>query len=144
MMDIARQTVEFLYEETGSIPSDLHLPTLDEIKEDIVKFSIDRLRKGTVVVIKQEVSSAPASPPVGGASVGGATAAATADSAGLPKFAVPSMLKTFGLTGTVLDVDQVFIIAPFIMTIFYELAVKTGILVVFLFFFWFCVKKRPQ
>ena len=100
MMDIARQTVEFLYEDTGSIPQDLHLPTLEEIKEDVVKFSIDRLRKGTMVVIKQESLSTPAT------IVGGATTA-DSDPASLPKFAVPSMLKTFGLTGTVLDIDQV-------------------------------------
>ncbi|WAR02868.1 HECD4-like protein [Mya arenaria] len=88
MTDIARQTVEFLYEENGGMPRDLHLPTIEDIKEDLAKFTIDRVRKGTTVVIKD---------PTGGS--------ATATQV-LPKFAVRSMLKTFGLTGTVLDVES--------------------------------------
>jgi E3 ubiquitin-protein ligase HECTD4 len=52
MTDIARQTVEFLYEENGGIPRDLHLPTTEDIKEDLAKFTIERVRKGTVVVIR--------------------------------------------------------------------------------------------
>ena len=89
MTDIARQTVEFLYEENGGMPRDLHLPTIDDIKEDLAKFTIDRVRKGTTVVIRD---------PKGTGS--GATTL-------LPKYAVRSMLKTFGLTGTVLDIDNV-------------------------------------
>lgn len=90
MTDIARQTVEFLYEENGGMPRDLHLPTMEDIKDELAKFTIDRLHKGTVVVIKtlpQQTS------PTG--------------TILLPKFAVRSMLKTFGLMGVVLDIDQV-------------------------------------
>ena len=46
MVDIARQTVEFLYEENGGMPRDLHLPTIDDIKEELAKFTIERVRKG--------------------------------------------------------------------------------------------------
>ena len=87
MSDIAHQTVEFLYEENGGIPRDLHLPTLDDIREELSKFTIECVRKGTTVVIKMPTGA------------GGATV--------LPKFAIRGMLKTFGLTGFVLDVDQV-------------------------------------
>lgn len=89
MTDIARQTVEFLYEENGGIPRDLQLPTIEDIKEDLAKFTIDRVKKGTTVIIRTP---------------SGLSAHATTQ---LPKFAVRSMLKTFGLTGTVLDVDTV-------------------------------------
>ena len=87
MSDIAHQTVEFLYEENGGIPRDLHLPTLDDIRDELSKFTIECVRKGTTVVIKMPTGA------------GGATV--------LPKFAIRGMLKTFGLTGFVLDVDQV-------------------------------------
>ena len=46
MTDIARQTVEFLYEENGGIPRDLHLPTLDDVKEEHNKVTADRIKKG--------------------------------------------------------------------------------------------------
>ena len=46
MVDIARQTVEFLYEENGGMPRDLHLPTIDDIREEAAKFTIERVRKG--------------------------------------------------------------------------------------------------
>ena len=85
MTDIARQTVEFLYEENGGMPRDLHLPTIDDIREELAKFTIERVRKGTTVVIRT---------PSTGSSV-------------LPKYAIRGMMKTFGLTGVVLDVDQV-------------------------------------
>ncbi len=85
MTDIARQTVEFLYEENGGMPRDLHLPTIDDIKDELAKFTIERVRKGTTVVIRAAVAGGPV----------------------LLKFAVRGMLKTFGLTGVVLDVDQV-------------------------------------
>ena len=94
MTDIARQTVEFLYEENGGMPRDLHLPTIDDIKKELAKFTIERVRKGTIVVIR--------TPP--GSLVSGTTV--------LPKFSVRGMLKTFGLTGVVLDVDQVGSINP--------------------------------
>lgn len=48
MVDIARQTVEFLYEENGGIPRDLYLPTIEDIKDEANKFTIDKVRKGTV------------------------------------------------------------------------------------------------
>ncbi|XP_025090246.1 probable E3 ubiquitin-protein ligase HECTD4 isoform X2 [Pomacea canaliculata] len=88
MTDIARQTVEFLYEENGGIPRDLHLPTIEDIREDLAKFTIERVKKGTTVIIRTPVSLTTM------------TGAAL-----LPKFAVRAMLKTFGLAGTVLDVD---------------------------------------
>lgn len=47
MVDIARQTVEFLYEENGGIPRDLYLPTIEDIKDEASKFTIDKVRKGT-------------------------------------------------------------------------------------------------
>ena len=47
MVDIARQTVEFLYEENCDIPRDLHLPTIEDIREELAKFTIERVRKGT-------------------------------------------------------------------------------------------------
>ncbi|KAL8604631.1 hypothetical protein ACOMHN_013411 [Nucella lapillus] len=88
MTDIARQTVEFLYEENGGVPRDLHLPTIEDIREDLAKFTIERVKKGTTVIIRTPASLSSSS----GASL-------------LPKFAVRAMLKTFGLTGTVLDID---------------------------------------
>ena len=90
MTDIARQTVEFLYEENGGMPRDLNLPTIDDIKDELAKFTIERVRKGTIVVIRMPSSS------------NNSTGTLV-----LPKFAVRGMLKTFGLTGVVLDVDQV-------------------------------------
>ena len=89
MTDIARQTVEFLYEENGGMPRDLHLPTIDDIKEELAKFTIERVRKGTTVVIRTCGLTGPSGTTV------------------LPKFAVRGMLKTFGLMGMVLDVDTV-------------------------------------
>lgn len=46
MVDIARQTVEFLYEENGGVPRDLYLPTIEDIKDEANKFTIDKVRKG--------------------------------------------------------------------------------------------------
>ena len=89
MTDIARQTVEFLYEENGGIPRDLHLPTIEDIKEELAKFTIDHIHKGITVVIRTPDTHQSATTTV------------------LPKFAVRGMMKTFGLTGIVLDVDQV-------------------------------------
>ncbi|XP_064424272.1 probable E3 ubiquitin-protein ligase HECTD4 [Latimeria chalumnae] len=92
MVDIARQTVEFLYEENGGIPRDLYLPTIEDIKDEANKFTIDKVRKGLTVVIRS-----PDSNNVSNSAVGTA----------LPKFAIRGMLKTFGLHGVVLDVDSV-------------------------------------
>ncbi|XP_049722943.1 probable E3 ubiquitin-protein ligase HECTD4 isoform X3 [Elephas maximus indicus] len=92
MVDIARQTVEFLYEENGGIPRDLYLPTIEDIKDEANKFTIDKVRKGLTVVTRSPDSNNVASTTVGTA---------------LPKFAIRGMLKTFGLHGVVLDVDSV-------------------------------------
>uniref|UniRef100_A0A8B9QIM2 HECT domain E3 ubiquitin protein ligase 4 n=1 Tax=Apteryx owenii TaxID=8824 RepID=A0A8B9QIM2_APTOW len=92
MVDIARQTVEFLYEENGGIPRDLYLPTIEDIKDEANKFTIDKVRKGLTVVTRSPDSNNVASNAVGTA---------------LPKFAIRGMLKTFGLHGVVLDVDSV-------------------------------------
>lgn len=51
MVDIARQTVEFLYEENGGIPRDLYLPTIEDIKDEANKFTTDKVRKGTVKLL---------------------------------------------------------------------------------------------
>uniref|UniRef100_A0A671K5X4 Probable E3 ubiquitin-protein ligase HECTD4 n=1 Tax=Sinocyclocheilus anshuiensis TaxID=1608454 RepID=A0A671K5X4_9TELE len=88
MVDIARQTVEFLYEENGGIPRDLYLPTIEDIKDEANKFTIDKVRKGLTVGIR--------------CPEGNNTSSSTA----LPKFAIRGMLKTFGLHGVVLDVDS--------------------------------------
>ncbi|KAG5840241.1 hypothetical protein ANANG_G00186730 [Anguilla anguilla] len=82
MVDIARQTVEFLYEENGGIPRDLYLPTIEDIKDEANKFTIDKVRKGLTVVIRCPDSNNTNS------STGGTA---------LPKFAIRGMLKTFGL-----------------------------------------------
>ena len=84
MADIARQTVEFLYEENGGIPRDLHLPTLENVKAQLSKLSIDRIRKSQAVFISRN---------------------SDLDLTHLPKYCVPLMLKTFGLPGEVLEVD---------------------------------------
>ena len=78
MENIARETVEFLYEENGGAPGDLHFPNMEEIKADLQKFSIGHLQSGSVVVISKEL-------PHG----------------------VKTMEKTAGLTGTVVSVDKV-------------------------------------
>uniref|UniRef100_A0A8D0KTR4 HECT domain E3 ubiquitin protein ligase 4 n=1 Tax=Strix occidentalis caurina TaxID=311401 RepID=A0A8D0KTR4_STROC len=92
MVDIARQTVEFLYEENGGIPRDLYLPTIEDIKDEANKFTIDKVRKGLTVVTRSPDSNNVTSSAVGTA---------------LPKFAIRGMLKTFGQHGVVLDVDSV-------------------------------------
>ncbi|KAK7934210.1 hypothetical protein WMY93_005106 [Mugilogobius chulae] len=84
MVDIARQTVEFLYEENGGIPRDLYLPTIEDIKDEANKFTIDKVRKGLTVVIRCPDSNNTSS------TIGGTA---------LPKFAIRGMLKTFGLHG---------------------------------------------
>ncbi|TSW08319.1 putative E3 ubiquitin-protein ligase HECTD4 [Bagarius yarrelli] len=90
MVDIARQTVEFLYEENGGIPRDLYLPNIEDIKDEASKFTTDKVRKGLTVIIRcPECNNT-------GSSIGGTA---------LPKFAIRGMLKTFGLYGTVLDID---------------------------------------
>nr|XP_015221532.1 PREDICTED: probable E3 ubiquitin-protein ligase HECTD4 [Lepisosteus oculatus] len=91
MVDIARQTVEFLYEENGGIPRDLYLPTIEDIKDEANKFTIDKVRKGLTVVIRCPDSN---------------NTNSTTGGTALPKFAIRGMLKTFGLHGVVLDVDS--------------------------------------
>ncbi|KAM7332053.1 hypothetical protein ACRRTK_008761 [Alexandromys fortis] len=101
MVDIARQTVEFLYEENGGIPRDLYLPTIEDIKDEANKFTIDKVRKGfafaSSLLCLTVVTRSPDSSNVASSTVGTA----------LPKFAIRGMLKTFGLHGVVLDVDSV-------------------------------------
>lgn len=55
MVDIARQTVEFLYEENGGIPRDLYLPTIEDIKDEANKFTIDKVRKGSACLLTSPV-----------------------------------------------------------------------------------------
>lgn len=81
MESIAQETVEFLYEENGGIPKDLHLPTMDDVKAELGKFTISRVRKGSAVVIQKELPYA--------------------------RCGVRTMQKTQGLTGIVLSVDEV-------------------------------------
>ena len=81
MESIAQETVEFLYEENGGIPKDLHLPTMDDVKAELGKFTISRVRKGSAVVVQRELPYA--------------------------RCGVRTMQKTQGLTGIVLDVDEV-------------------------------------
>ncbi len=80
MGSIAQETVEFLYEENGGIPRDLHLPTMEDVKADLGKFTISHVKKGSVVVIQKELPYA---------RCGGRT-----------------LQKTQGLTGIVLDVCE--------------------------------------
>lgn len=80
MESIAQETVEFLYEENGGIPRDLHLPTMDDVKADLGKFTISHVKKGSVVVIQKELPYS---------RCGGRM-----------------LQKTQGLTGIVLDVDE--------------------------------------
>ncbi|XP_039677899.1 probable E3 ubiquitin-protein ligase HECTD4 [Perca fluviatilis] len=54
MVDIARQTVEFLYEENGGIPRDLYLPTIEDIKDEANKFTIDKVCKGLTPLSGQQ------------------------------------------------------------------------------------------
>ena len=51
MIDIAKQTVEFLYEENGGLPTDLKLPDVDDVKKDLLTLSIEKLRPGMIVCI---------------------------------------------------------------------------------------------
>ena len=55
MADIARQTVEFLYEDTGGVPRDLLLPGLEEMKEQQSLLQLHLLRRGQEVLVRREV-----------------------------------------------------------------------------------------
>ena len=81
METIAQETVEFLYEENGGMPKDLVLPTMDNVKAELGKFTIDKVKKGSAVVVQKEIPC--------------------------NRFGVRTMLKTQGLTGIVLAVDEV-------------------------------------
>ena len=74
--------------------SDLHLPTIDDIREELARFTIDRIRKGTSVAIRVPASSSQ-------------TSALPMPSADLPNSAARAILKTCGLTGQVVEVDRV-------------------------------------
>jgi E3 ubiquitin-protein ligase HECTD4 len=80
MEGIAQETVEFLYEENGGIPKDLHLPTMDDVKAELGKFTISKVRKSMAVVVQKDLPYA--------------------------RCGVRSMQKTQGLTGIVLDIDE--------------------------------------
>ena len=80
METIAQETVEFLYEENGGIPRDLHLPTMDDVKADLGKFTISRVKKDSVVVVQKDLP--------------------------YMRFMGRTMQKTQGLMGIVLDVDE--------------------------------------
>lgn len=134
MVDIARQTVEFLYEENGGIPRDLYLPTIEDIKDEANKFTIDKVRKGAFPYASKLSSNLH----LNSLNVTHATKLfhhgirltsmiicfntgltvvircpdsnntnSTTGGTALPKFAIRGMLKTFGLHGVVLDVDSV-------------------------------------
>ena len=75
MIDIAKQTVEFLYEENGGVPNDLRLPDIDDVKKDLLTLSIEELRPGMIVDISVHDVQ--------------------------PLFACKQQLKTFGLEGEV-------------------------------------------
>ena len=81
MIDIAKQTVEFLYEENGGIPSDLKLPDLDDVKKDMLSLSVDKLRPRMIVSINEQDLP-------------------------LPMFACKQQMKTFGLEGQIITVDK--------------------------------------
>ena len=51
MESIAQETVEFLY----GLPRDLHFPTMDDVKSDLDKFTISRVKKGSAVVVQKEL-----------------------------------------------------------------------------------------
>ena len=81
MEDIALQTVEFLYEENGGLPRDLVFPTLEDVKRDADKLTVDHCKKGLAVVIASEIN--------------------------VSRCGVRPMSKTLGLIGNVLLVDKV-------------------------------------
>jgi len=85
MADIARQTVEFLYEENGGIPRDMHLPTLEDVKAEMSKFTIEKLKRGQQVLITELGKDDPPQ-----------------------KYCIPAMMKTFGLVGEVLEIDTTY------------------------------------
>ncbi len=80
MIDIAKQTVEFLYEENGGVPADLRLPDIDDVKKDLLTLSIEKLRPGMIVEISGENEVQPI-------------------------FACQHQFKTFGLEGEVVQTD---------------------------------------
>ena len=81
MIDIARQTIDFLYEDIGGIPKDLKLPTLLDIKEAQQKLSIEQVKIGLKVYIPKIKK--------------------------LPTYCVPVMDQTFGLYGEVVNIDSI-------------------------------------
>ena len=51
MPDVARLTVEGLYEESGGLPADLHLPTVEDLKASVPKLGANQLQRGLRVRI---------------------------------------------------------------------------------------------
>ena len=82
MIDIAKQTVEFLYEENGGLPTDLKLPDVDDVKKDLLTLSIEKLRPGMIVCITKDQ-----------------------DVQHHTNFACQQQIKTFGLEGEVVRTD---------------------------------------
>ena len=80
MIDIAKQTIDFLYEDIGGIPKDLKLPTLHDIKEAQLKLSIEEVKIGLKVFIPKINK--------------------------IPTYCVPVMDQTFGLHGEVVNIDS--------------------------------------
>ena len=79
MIDIAKQTVEFLYEENGGVPGELKLPDIDDVKKDLLTLSIEKMRPGMIVNISEHDLQ--------------------------PLFACKEQLKTFGLEGEIIQTD---------------------------------------
>lgn len=65
------------------------MPTLEEIKQEASRFTMERIKIGMHVIIHPQNQKTEVQDSV------------------VPKYAVNSMLKTFGLIGEVLEVDQV-------------------------------------
>eukprot|EP00048_Salpingoeca_helianthica_P002631 m.58943 g.58943 ORF g.58943 m.58943 type:complete len:4152 (-) comp12215_c0_seq1:28-12483(-) len=79
MHEIARLTVEGLYEDQGGVPVDIHFPTIDEVKA-APKIAVAQLQRGMVVRINVP--------------------------AGREGFEVPAMEGARGMVGTVLNVES--------------------------------------
>uniref|UniRef100_UPI00358EC7DF probable E3 ubiquitin-protein ligase HECTD4 n=1 Tax=Myxine glutinosa TaxID=7769 RepID=UPI00358EC7DF len=95
MVDIAQQTVEFLYEENGGIPSNLHIPSIDDVQAEAVKLSLERLHRGDIVGVRELMQDGTACGVLG----------SRCGNSQLPQSAVQTMSGTFGHLGTVLNID---------------------------------------
>ena len=80
MEDIARQTVEFLYEDVGRLPKELTFPTLEDVKVLAEKLSAEKLAKNQLVIVSDKTPVA--------------------------NCGVRLMEKTLGLMGVILEIDE--------------------------------------